>query len=123
DERTMQKIALENNLSETAFVVREAEGYRIRWFTPAVEIDLCGHATLATAYVLFRAQERGADTIAFQSKSGILRVSRDGDRLSLDFPARPPKPLERNTGALAAALGRTPREVLVARDWMAVFDS
>lgn len=122
DDATMQRIAAENNLSETAFVVREAEGWAIRWFTPATEVDLCGHATLASAFVLFRGSEKESREIAFRSKSGTLRVSREGDRLALDFPARPPSPVP-NLGALAAALGKAPREVLAARDYLAVFES
>jgi len=81
---TMQSIALENNLSETAFVVREGDGFRIRWFTPVNEVPLCGHATLATAFVLF--ELHGGEHLAFQSQSGPLSVKRRGDVLTLDFP-------------------------------------
>lgn len=85
-EALMQNIAMENNLAETAFIVHEAEGYRIRWFTPAVEVDLCGHATLASAYVYFNELGHKADSISFNSRSGSLIVKRNGDELTLDFP-------------------------------------
>jgi predicted PhzF superfamily epimerase YddE/YHI9 len=119
---TLQAIALENNLSETAFFVKEGEGYRLRWFTPAQEVDLCGHATLASAYVLFHHLARGLQRVEFASRSGPLKVAREGEWLVMDFPSRPPRaftpPLE-----LAQVLGASPREVLVSRDWVAVFDS
>ncbi len=87
DHNLMQAIASENNLSETAYFVPEGEGFRIRWFTPATEVDLCGHATLATAHVLFDHLNYGKSEILFQSKSGILKVIKAGDLLELDFPA------------------------------------
>lgn len=83
----MQKIAMENNLAETAFVVHEPEGLRIRWFTPVVEVDLCGHATLAAAHVFFKHLGYRSEEISFTSRSGILRVSRNMKNLVLDFPA------------------------------------
>ncbi len=82
----MQKIAMENNLAETAFYVPTADGFFIRWFTPTVEVDLCGHATLAAAYVLFTYEGFTGNTVAFDSKSGILTVSRQDNLLTLDFP-------------------------------------
>ncbi len=85
----MQSIAAENNLAETAFIVSEGEDFRIRWFTPGVEVDLCGHATLATAFVIFNELNYQHDQIRFHSKSGLLTVTRDGDWLSLDFPVDP----------------------------------
>jgi predicted PhzF superfamily epimerase YddE/YHI9 len=121
DESTMQAIAAENNLAETAFFVRAGDGYEIRWFTPALEIDLCGHATLASGFVVFRHLDPAAPAVTFRSKSGPLAVTRAGDRLCLDFPARPPVACARPP-ALDAALGRAPREVLRARDYLAVFD-
>ena len=87
----MQQIAIENNLSETAFVVPEGDRYHIRWFTPGTEVDLCGHATLASAFVLTRFYDTAARELAFTSLSGELRVRKAGDLLELDFPARPPK--------------------------------
>lgn len=90
----LQAIAAENNLSETAYFVRNGDRYRLRWFTPKVEIDLCGHATLATAFVLFNTPGFTGDTLAFDTQSGELLVRREGDLLSLDFPARPPASCE-----------------------------
>lgn len=119
---TLQAIAAENNLSETAYFVGRGGDYELRWFTPLVEVDLCGHATLASAHVVFTAIDPSLREVRFSSKSGPLRVTRDGDLLCLDFPSRPPEPRE-VTPALADALGRRPRELWAARDWMAVFDS
>jgi PhzF family phenazine biosynthesis protein len=119
----MQAIAAENNLSETAFFVPESDGYRLRWFTPTVEVDLCGHATLASGYVVFRWLKPGTDSITFQTQqAGALTVARDGNLLALDFPARPPEPCAMSE-ALAAALGRRPGALLAARDYLAVYDS
>jgi len=87
----MQKIAMENNLSETAFFVKEDDGYRIRWFTPKVEVNLCGHATLASSHVIFNHLGCDCDKITFHSRSGILNVSREGELLVLDFPANKPQ--------------------------------
>ena len=86
-ESVMQAIAAENNLSETAFLVPEVDGYRIRWFTPREEVPLCGHATLASAFVVFTELEPGKDSVRFQSRSGELIVQRDGKLLNMDFPA------------------------------------
>lgn len=86
----MQQIAAEHNLSETAFVVREDHGWHIRWFTPSHEIPLCGHATLASAFVLYEKYAEASDTLHFSSKSGALSVTRENGRLLLDFPAMPP---------------------------------
>jgi PhzF family phenazine biosynthesis protein len=122
DDRTLQAIAGENNLAETAFFVREPGGYRIRWFTPQVEVDLCGHATLAAAHVLFEHLESGLGEIAFASRSGTLRVVQQGGRLALDFPAMPGARRDPPAG-LAEALGGAPRELLAAMDWMAVFET
>jgi PhzF family phenazine biosynthesis protein len=90
----MQNIAMENNLSETAFFIKESEGFSIRWFTPATEVNLCGHATLATAHVIFRHLAYKADQIEFQSKSGVLYVRRAGEQLIMDFPADNPTKIE-----------------------------
>lgn len=84
----MQKIAMENNLAETAFIVKEEKGYRIRWFTPAVEVDLCGHATLASAHIFFNHLGYSGNEISFNSKSGWLKVTKESNgQLTLDFPA------------------------------------
>src|SRR6202521_3496594 len=107
-EEVMQAIAAENNLSETAFFVPEGEGYRLRWFTPTTEVDLCGHATLASGFVVFRWLMPGGSRVTFQTQqAGPLTVARDGDLLALDFPARPPAPCAM-LEPLVAALGRRP---------------
>lgn len=118
----LQAIAAENNLAETAFFVRQGDHYALRWFTPAVEVDLCGHATLATAHLLFARFEPEAERVRFTTQSGWLEVSRDGDRLALDFPARPPLPCT-VPAALTAALGTQPVEVLASRDYFVVLRS
>jgi PhzF family phenazine biosynthesis protein len=119
----MQAIAAENNLSETAFFVPEGDGYRLRWFTPTVEVDLCGHATLAAAFVVLRsiAPERGSIRF-FTEKAGTLTVARDGERLALDFPAMPPQPCA-ISDPVAAALGKPPAALLAARDYLAFYAS
>jgi PhzF family phenazine biosynthesis protein len=120
---TMLAIAAENSLSETAFFVREAEDYALRWFTPSVEVDLCGHATLASAHVVFSFLEPARDRVRFRTlKAGTLEVSRRSGLLVMDFPARPPSPCQAPAGLLAA-LGGTPREVLRARDHLVVYGS
>lgn len=121
DDRLMQSIAAENNLSETAFPVREGDVYRLRWFTPTLEVDLCGHATLATAHVLFETGAVSGDSVRFETQSGTLTVTREGDLLGMDFPSRPPEPI-RCEDELVDALDQWPAEVHLARDLMAVFD-
>ena len=121
-EPTMQAIALENNLSETAFFVpRDDGGFDLRWFTPLIEVELCGHATLATAWVIFNRMEHTGDSITFHTRSGPLTVSRDGARLAMDFPAQPPT--EAEIGNVTDALGARPEAVLAAPYAMAVMDS
>jgi PhzF family phenazine biosynthesis protein len=120
---TMQAVAAENNLAETAFFVREGGEYALRWFTPSVEVDLCGHATLATAHVVFGYLEPERESVRFRTlKAGMLVVSRRAGMLTMDFPARPAAPCEAPAGLLAA-LGGTPREVLRARDHLVVYGS
>ena len=106
----LQKIAAEHNLSETAFFAREQEYYRLRWFTPAMEVDLCGHATLASAFVLFSELGFQGDSIRFESRSGTLIASRRGELIELDFPSRPPEPCA-TPPDLVKALGGEPREI------------
>lgn len=118
----MQAIAVENNLSETAFIVREAEGWRIRWFTTLAEIDLCGHATLASAWVLFHELEPGTDRIVFQSQSGPLNVARAGEALMLDLPSRPGRPAPDLRDRLEQGLGVRASGVYRARDAMVVVE-
>ncbi len=118
----MQAIAAENNLSETAFFVPEGEFYRLRWFTPTTEVDLCGHATLASAYVVFRWLQPDRRSITFQTvQAGPLTVARDGDLLALDFPSRPAEPCAMSE-KLAAGLGQRPAALLAARDYLAIYD-
>jgi PhzF family phenazine biosynthesis protein len=118
---TLQAIAEENNLAETAFYVREASGYRIRWFTPTVEVELCGHATLASAWVMTRRGEMTGSQISFASRSGELVVSRDGERYVLDFPANPPQPAAGPEG-LSDALGAAPLETLESTFTLCIFE-
>lgn len=116
----MQAIAVENNLAETAFIVEEPGGWRIRWFTPGCEIDLCGHATLASAFLIFTDLRPGLESVTFQSRSGPLGVSREGERLVLDFPSRPPRMVAGIEG-LAEGLRAAPKEFGQSRDMLAVF--
>ena len=111
----MQQIAAENNLAETAFYIRSGSGYAIRWFTPACEVDLCGHATLATGHVVFSQDGCKGDSVEFASRSGVLRVRRDGELLVLDFPADTLHPAE-TTELLVESIGREPAECLKGKD-------
>ncbi len=115
----MQKIAGENNLSETAFAVKEGAGYHLRWFTPGGEIDLCGHATLGTAYVLFRFFEKDADSITFRTLSGALTVLKKGELLEMDFPAYELKQIP-VTPAMEDAFGVKITEAWMGRDLLCV---
>jgi len=121
-DETMLAIAAENNLAETAYFVKNGDGFDLRWFTPEVEMDLCGHATVASAYVLYKELGYTGEQISFQSKSGELRVTRDGERFVLDFPSRPAEATDTPVG-LAAALGGEPQQVLKSRDYLAVYNS
>jgi PhzF family phenazine biosynthesis protein len=119
----MQKIALENNLSETAFYVLEGDKYHIRWFTPTVEVDLCGHATLATAYQIYHYEGFTKSIIEFSSKSGILKVEKQGDLLELDFPADKIQPSE-TPPAFIEGLGLAPKETFKgSSDYMLIFEN
>ena len=120
-DQLMQKIAAENNLAETAFFIDRGNSYDIRWMSPTAEIDLCGHATVGSAPVLFQHLGRSGNSLIFQSQSGELSVDRVDDRLVLDFPARPAIPCDAPP-LLAASLGAQPREVFKGRDYMAVFE-
>ena len=111
DDSVLQAIAMENNVSETAFIVKVTDGYDLRWFTPLVEVDLCGHATLATAHVLFSHLEYSGDEIVFHSRSGPLRVHRSGTRLTLDFPANELAPVDVDLN-VCQALGAIASEAL-----------
>jgi PhzF family phenazine biosynthesis protein len=116
----LQAIAAENNLSETAYFVPEGDGYRLRWFTPRVEVDLCGHATLASAYVILEVLTQGRTSVTFTTRSGLLTVERDNDRLAMDFPARPPEPCTA-PDALLEGLGGRPEAVLLSRDYFVLY--
>ena len=115
-------LASENNLSETAFFVAEADGYRLRWFTPAAEVDLCGHATLATAHVIATILDPDVSELRFQSRSGLLTVARSGDGYVMDFPAIKGAPSPQ-AAAVAEALGVQPVAVFQAMDVMAVLET
>jgi predicted PhzF superfamily epimerase YddE/YHI9 len=117
---TLQAIAAENNLAETAFFVPANGGYRLRWFTPACEVDLCGHATLASAYVLFTELEEKGPTVRFATQSGELTVERRGELLVMDFPSRPPAK-QIPDPAVIAAVGGKPVETLASRDYLLVY--
>jgi PhzF family phenazine biosynthesis protein len=109
ESRWLQDVAREMNLSETAFLVKEEEGYQLRWFTPAVEVDLCGHATLASAHVLWEEGHLPRDREArFFSRSGLLTARREGDWIELDFPATPPAPAAAPAESLKALNDRAP---------------
>jgi PhzF family phenazine biosynthesis protein len=118
----LQAIAEENNLSETAFFVPSENGFKLRWFTPVKEVDLCGHATLAAAHVIFEILGYAKQIIAFETRSGELTVEKNGKLLRMEFPASPPK-LNEIPELLVKGLGQRPTEVLAADDYMAVFDS
>lgn len=123
DADLMQKIAFENNLSETAYFVKKDDVYEIRWFTPTYEIDLCGHATLASAFVIFEILQLETELVKFHShKSGELFVEKKDDLLILDFPSRPPVACDAPNG-LIEAIGKQPKEVLKSRDYFLVYES
>lgn len=118
----LQRIAEENNLSETAYFVRAGDVYELRWFTPAVEVDLCGHATLASAFVLFEQLGVKDDLLRFATRSGELQVRRDGDKLAMDFPAKQPRAVEIPPGLLQA-LGLPDAQALYRTDdYLVVID-
>lgn len=121
-DETMQKIAAENNLAETAFFAPSGRGFHIRWFTPSTEVDLCGHATLASAWVMLERRGYAGDGIEFDSASGPLSVERTGGMLWLDFPARPASPAA--AGDIGAAVGGKIIESLASpRDHLLVYES
>ncbi|MBR2668022.1 MAG: PhzF family phenazine biosynthesis protein [Oscillospiraceae bacterium] len=120
-EALMMNITRENNFSETAFTVREGEAYRLRWFTPGGEIDLCGHATLATAFVVLNFYEKSASRVVFSTLSGELIVDRQGELYEMELPAYELRPAE-VTDAMEDALGVRPAEAWAARDLLCVLD-
>ncbi len=116
----LQKLAAENNLSETAFLVREGEGWRLRWFTPGTEVDLCGHATLASSFVALNHCEPERDAVAFFTRSGTLTVTRRGNLYEMDFPAYPNREIP-VTDDMTAAFGLRPVKALLGEDLVCVF--
>ncbi len=122
DDKIMQSIAAENNLSETAFFIKEHGSYRIRWFTPTTEVDLCGHATLASAFVIFNEFDKDVQEIKFYSNSGELIVTKDLDLITLDFPSLPPRKSD-NPAKVVSAFNIEPIYVLQADDYLLVYES
>ncbi len=123
DDAFMQSVAFENNLAETAFFVPDGDNYHIRWFTPVVEVDLCGHATLAAAHVLFNHIGYQGNKLKFKSRSGILTVTKNGNQLTLDFPADKLNPVEL-TPELSNCFSVKPIAVYIGKtDYMFVFPS
>ena len=118
----MQKIALENSVAETAFFIPVKDGFEIRWFTPEIEMDLCGHATLATAHVITKHLNLPLSYIKFYSKSGVLSVTIEAELINLDFPSRRPEP-SHAPQIILDGIGVKPIEVLKSRDYMLVFES
>jgi len=118
----MQKIATENNLSETAYIIPDENGYKIRWFTPAHEVKLCGHATLAAAYVIFNIIGFKEKNISFSSKSGILTVEKDEEWLEMNFPSQEPKYCE-TPEIIERAFNKKPLECLRNEDYIVVFEN
>ncbi len=122
DDATLQSIAAENNLSETAFVVKQAGTYRLRWFTPELEIDLCGHATLATAHALFRYREPNLRRVDFETRSGVLSVEQIEELLVMEFPSRTPVPCM-PPDSIGTVMGLAPSHTYRSRDLMLVYET
>ena len=121
-EESMMKLARENNLSETAFIVKEPEGYRLRWFTPGTEVELCGHATLASSFVILNFYEPGSDGVRFNTRSGLLTVRKKGSLYEMDFPtyALTEIPV---TDAMERAFGVRPIRAVLGLDLVCVFET
>jgi len=122
DDKLMQNIAMENNLSETAFCIVKEDICELRWFTPEEEIDLCGHGTLATAFIIFEILNYPSNKIKFSTKSGILEIDKDGENIIMEFPSREGIKTE-ITQQLIKGLGKEPKEVYQSRDLMVVYDN
>ena len=121
-EESMMKLAMENNLSETAFIVKEAQGYHLRWFTPGTEIELCGHATLASAFVILNYYEPESDVVRFDTLSGILTVKRKGSLYEMDFPTYDLKEIS-VTDEMEQAFGVRPIKAVLGLDLVCVFET
>jgi len=122
DDEVLQNIAAENNLSETAFVVKRKNDYDLRWFTPEVEMDLCGHATLASAFIVSNFIDENTPVIRFETKSGVLTVRKTEDLYEMDFPARKPKQIE-ITPQMETAIGVSIIEAHLSRDLLFLVDN
>ena len=121
-EESMMRLAMENNLSETAFIVKEDEGYRLRWFTPGTEVELCGHATLASAYVILNNYEIGSRVVRFKTMSGVLTIIKDGDQYEMEFPTYELREIP-VTDAMEQAFGVRPIKAVLGLDLVCVFES
>ncbi len=121
-DEVMLNIAMENNLAETAYFVANGSGYDLRWFTPTIEMDLCGHATLASAFLLFEMLGAREDILRFQTRSGELTVEKTSERYVLDFPSRPGVEADAPAG-LIESIGLEPKKVYKSRDYMLVYES
>ncbi len=121
-EASMMKLAMENNLSETAFIVKEPEGYHLRWFTPGSEIELCGHATLASAFVILNFVEPESSSVSFNTMSGMLTVTRKGDLYEMDFPTYELKEIP-VTDDMEKAFGVRPVKAVLGLDLVCVFET
>jgi len=121
-DETMQNIAMENNLSETAFLIKRDGYYDLRWFTPGLEVDLCGHATMGSAYILFSFVETDASVLSFHTLSGVLTVEQKGDMLWMNFPSRPAVPVSQYD-SIGSAFGLESYEMHKSADLLAVVDS
>ena len=121
-EEAMMKLAMENNLSETAFIVKEDQGYHLRWFTPGTEVELCGHATLASAFVILNFYEPSSDMVRFRTLSGILTIRRKGELFEMDFPTYELKEIP-VTDAMERAFGVRPVKAVLGLDLVCVFEN
>ena len=121
-EEAMMKLAMENNLSETAFLVREKTGYRLRWFTPGTEVELCGHATLASSFVILNYYEANSDAVQFNTRSGVLTVRKNGDLYEMDFPTYDLREIP-VTDAMELAFGVRPVKAVLGLDLVCVFET
>ena len=121
-EESMMKLAMENNLSETAFIVKEEAGYHLRWFTPGTEVTLCGHATLASSFVIMNYYEKGSNTVRFNTLSGVLTVRRKGSLYEMDFPVCEQRELP-VTDAMEQAFGVRPVRAVLGMDLLCVFET
>ena len=121
-EEAMMKLAMENNLSETAFIVKEKQGYHLRWFTPGTEVELCGHATLASSYVILNYYEPGSDEVTFHTLSGKLTIHRKGNLYEMDFPTYELQEIP-VTDAMEKAFGVRPIKAVLGLDLVCVFES